>query len=53
MMHWVSHIWVRPLGTWSLLDLLGLLAFVAIIYVLALGTAIAVAAKDESDGADA
>jgi hypothetical protein len=53
MMHWVAHLWVRPLDTWTLLDLLGLLAFAAVICVVALGTAVAVAAKDESDGADA
>jgi hypothetical protein len=53
MIHWVAHLWVRPLGTWTLLDLLGLLAFAAVTYVVGLGAAVAIAARDESDGADA
>jgi hypothetical protein len=53
MMHWVAHLWAEPLGTWTLPDLLGLLAFAAITYVVGLGAAVAIAAKDESDGADA
>lgn len=26
MIHWLTHIWTKPLGAWTLLDVLGLLA---------------------------